>query len=301
MYNFDIIYPMSASYLSILPRPKAGALAALLLSAAGLCFGMVQNEVVLLLCAFMLAVPLVWSFIALVFLAVLHKRRRFHVAAPELKVTGAGSKLFFYLNEQNRPSKFRLPPAIIIRYRLLLTTKDNRRIWRVFGPELWKHGKALCEIKRRGAYFGEMDEVVFSDVFGFFEHRKPVEAGAEARLLVQPEFKTLFNFSPAFSGGSRRRTEQRVIKTDDLIEQRPYVPGDDPRRINWKLLSHAGGLFVREEEREPPPHTRFVLLICAEAAGGLYKAADEAPGAAETDLLCEAAFVIMEDALQNGV
>jgi uncharacterized protein (DUF58 family) len=55
----------------------------------------------------------------------------------------------------------------------------------------------------------------------------------------------------------RQEEERRgLFPQGAAAESRPYVPGDDPRRINWKLFGHTGagsvlqnGLFVREDEK----------------------------------------------------
>jgi uncharacterized protein (DUF58 family) len=82
-----------------------------------------------------------------------------------------------------------------------------------------------------------------------------------------------------------QRKEPRFHRTDDLTDHRPYIPGDDPRRINWKLYGHAPSseLFVREGEPEPPPHSRLIILLDTQVDGGLYGPAE---GLRAVDLLC---------------
>jgi len=57
---------------------------------------------------------------------------------------------------------------------------------------------------------------------------------------------------------SRRRTEE-------LLEARKYYPGDDPRRINWKVYAHMGELFLRIGEETPPPESRVLFVLDASA------------------------------------
>ena len=69
------------------------------------------------------------------------------------------------------------------------------------------------------------------------------------------------------------------------------MPGDDPRRINWKLYGHGGELFIREGEREPPPHSNIIILINTQ-----YDALYTAKTARHAvDLLCENALAIAAD------
>jgi uncharacterized protein (DUF58 family) len=91
------------------------------------------------------------------------------------------------------------------------------------------------------------------------------------------------------SGGDSQRQTLRYQRTDNLIDHRPYIPGDDPRRINWKLFGHAGDLFVREGEPEPPPHSKLSILIDTLADPAFYSPAE---GRRAVDLLCENALAV---------
>lgn len=57
------------------------------------------------------------------------------------------------------------------------------------------------------------------------------------------------------------RGKSTFKRSDDLYEIRPYAPGDDPRKINWKLYAHTGSLMLREGELLPPPSTEYVFLF----------------------------------------
>jgi hypothetical protein len=87
-------------------------------------------------------------------------------------------------------------------------------------------------------------------------------------------------------------------RTDNLIDHRPYIPGDDPRRINWKLYGHGGGLFVREGEREPPPHSNLIILIDTEYDPLLYTVLAARRG---IDLLCENALAAAIACTESGM
>ena len=59
-----------------------------------------------------------------------------------------------------------------------------------------------------------------------------------------------------------RRSGQR---TGDPFDVRPYVAGDDLRRLHWPLYAHAGHLFVRTAEPSPPPSGHQFLVLDTEA------------------------------------
>jgi uncharacterized protein (DUF58 family) len=76
------------------------------------------------------------------------------------------------------------------------------------------------------------------------------------------------------------------------------MPGDDPRRINWKLYGHAGDLFIREGEPEPPPHSKLVILVDTEFDAALYTQETARYG---IDLLCENALAIAVEYTERGM
>jgi uncharacterized protein (DUF58 family) len=135
------------------------------------------------------------------------------------------------------------------------------------------------------------------DALGFFQLclRVPVDTGC--RLLAMPKPAELLPIQTR-SGGEEQRNTPRLLRTDNLIDHRPYIPGDDPRRINWKLYGHAGDLFIREGEPEPPPHSKLLILVDAQFDGMCYS--DEAARRA-VDLLCESALAIVAEYARRGM
>src|ERR1043165_9878305 len=56
----------------------------------------------------------------------------------------------------------------------------------------------------------------------------------------------------------------------EFSQYRGYRPGDDPRRVDWKLFSRSGRYFVREAEGERSVTVRIVVDASASMtmAGG---------------------------------
>ena len=50
-------------------------------------------------------------------------------------------------------------------------------------------------------------------------------------------------------------------RTSELYESRPYFPGDDPRKIHWKLYAHTNTLSIKLGAFEPPPVKRLAIYI----------------------------------------
>jgi len=188
-------------------------------------------------------------------------------------------------------------PGILVRCRVLLRTKDGRRVIYDFKPEN-KTGLQpnTFQVKKRGAYFSVYDEFAVFDILGFFRFAYRIPSVDNARLLVSPNAAAEPFYVRAKGGEANRQYAFTLERTDYLIDHRPYVPGDDPRRINWKLYSHGGELIIRQGEREPPPSSNLTILIDTQY-DSLYSGNGVASGAAEAvDLLCESALAIINNA-----
>jgi hypothetical protein len=191
-------------------------------------------------------------------------------------------------------------PGVLVRCRLLLATKDDRRIQYDFNPR-FQGGNSpphFFTVEKRGAYFSAYDEFAVFDILGFFRFvfRLPVEN--DARLLASPRAASEPPAVNARAGESTPKPEFSIQRTDNLTDHRPYIPGDDPRRINWKLYSHGGGLFVREGEYEPPPQSNIAILVDTEYDRLLYRKREARRG---IDLLCENALAAALACTESGM
>jgi len=285
--------------------PRTMGIFILLIAALSFAAGAIRREMVLTLTGTVFFS--VWSYclVMTLLLALIHRRRARGISirlSPEKITAGEWTQVIYSHNNDisfNR-NIFQLP-LILVRCRLLLSTKDGRRITYDFKPEQ-KTGverQETFQAKKRGAYFSAYDELSVFDTLGFFRFafRIFTEEGArergreEVRLLVSPHAAPEAVPVMAKGGDSDRRDAPAIERTDDLIDHRPYVPGDDPRRINWKLYSHGDELFIRQGEREPPPHSNITILIDTQF-DALYTSKHADPAEA-VDLLCENALAII--------
>ena len=204
-------------------------------------------------------------------------------------------------------SFFRLP-AVIFRCELCLKTMDGRVIRHYFDPGKTcpaGENKSSFRTMERGAYSsapqggGGFRLLVF-DALGFFRLAFPVKQSPAPELFTVPSYPFEAEILSLKSGGRDMPNEANYLKSDNLTDHRPYVPGDDPRRINWKLYSHAplGGLFVREGEPLPPPHSRLAIVIDGYTDPLLYS---EEEGRRAVDVLCENALAAALEIYQKGM
>ncbi len=64
----------------------------------------------------------------------------------------------------------------------------------------------------------------------------------------------------AFSSIPRGEAFLSPLRNGDFSESRPYVPGDDPRRIHWKMLARHGEIFVKEGHPAPSLSPEVLLI-----------------------------------------
>jgi uncharacterized protein (DUF58 family) len=125
------------------------------------------------------------------------------------------------------------------------------------GADQWQVPFTAAE---RGVYRSNGAVLEVRDVLGLTSHRLivaqedsltvfPRVTGAEelSRFLEQAEDSAVW---------SRRRR-----RSDDLLEARKYYPGDDMRRLNWKVFAHLDELFLRVGEEVPPPESRVLCVL----------------------------------------
>ena len=105
------------------------------------------------------------------------------------------------------------------------------------------------DFNRRGVYSFPGATLRWADPFGLFWHRAPLNV--PTRIEVYPGTHGLRLpdlLRPLLSEGQLSRT----LGLEDPISlrgARPYVPGDPPGRVHWRLSARTGELTVRELER----------------------------------------------------
>ena len=273
--------------------------------------GGLRNELALLLLGTLFLAVLVYCYLGIFVLGLLNRRKALalsmvigmdadYMAAVD---TGGNAELSIKTGSGFNSGKnrfFRLP-AILIRCVLTIETRDGRVIRHYADPGAAQYSS--FPVRERGAYYSGLssdDGFLIFDATGFFSLSLPMARREKLRLLALPLPAGERLALSINSGGTERRNEVRYRKKDEFTDQRPYVPGDDPRRINWKLYGHAplGELFVREGDPLPASHARLLMLIDGEADNTLF-GAEEARRA--VDLLCENALSAGLEFLRQGI
>ncbi len=113
----------------------------------------------------------------------------------------------------------------------------------------------------RGDYTIAPASIAFTDLLGLT--RIAIAEAAEARLRVLPRL-----YPVAMAATPRVQAPQegalsvlRRSPTEDWFRVREYLPGDDTRRIQWKLSVKLGRLQVRQPETVPVVRRRVRLVL----------------------------------------
>ncbi|MFW5643406.1 MAG: DUF58 domain-containing protein [Alkalispirochaeta sp.] len=126
---------------------------------------------------------------------------------------------------------------------------------------------------RRGLYRPDSCRLVWDDPLALF---RVVYTGGddEAVLRVLPGTDHSDRPEPVSGvSGTHRIDDVSVRRNAELIESRPYYPGDDPRHIHWGMYAHTGELYLRIGE-EVPPRVGTVTIALDHTAGATHEILD---------------------------
>ncbi len=120
----------------------------------------------------------------------------------------------------------------------------------------------VFNLGKRGCYRTAFARLQFSDLLGFT--CSTLELQMMEMVRVFPGLHTLEKRPPKpETGGSDTRLRPDRRNPEDFLELRKYFPGDDIRRINWKIYAHLDELFIRLGEQTPPPEARYLVVLDA--------------------------------------
>lgn len=130
------------------------------------------------------------------------------------------------------------------------------------------------ECERWGTYRLDRIELRTRSLVGMYSYRVAVEGPLTLKVfpntmvirrLLEP-IETRLGFGDLVS-----RTRGPGFEYADL---RPYVPGDDPRSINWRVTARASQMWVTERHPERNADIVFMLDTFAEARRGIDETLD---------------------------
>ena len=122
------------------------------------------------------------------------------------------------------------------------------------------------DTNRRGVWRLDETRLVARDLLGFCS--APVPTPASGSVTVLPDVYDIPVGDTAGGAGGEHLIQSGIRRrSEELFETRRYVPGDDPRRINWKMFARWNELLVRIGEEVPPPQSRVICYLYTGAGG----------------------------------
>ena len=82
----------------------------------------------------------------------------------------------------------------------------------------------------------------------------------------------------------------------EFSQYRAYQPGDEPRRVDWKLYARSEKLFVRQSQRDAP----LTIWLLLDASASMVQADRDTPHWRRWDMACQLAACITELAIAQG-
>lgn len=207
---------------------------------------------------------------------------------PKKVHVGADSKI--ELTATNRSDR-RSPPLRL--HDRVRATRGATLLVAPLGPGRSASAAYRLPTSRRGVQrIGPLD-VVLSDPFGLVEARS--RAAAIDDLTVLPAVEPIVP-PPLAPGDEPHRAAQpsRTLAPSgaDLHSLRPYVVGDDLRRVHWRSTARHGDLLVRVDEQ--PWQGRTTVLLDA-------RRATNAPASLELSISAAASVIIAARSRGDGI
>jgi uncharacterized protein (DUF58 family) len=194
------------------------------------------------------------------FRLALRRRRTQHIARVHLPTAG------LLPGEENEaviaarlPRSF--PPGFSMRLSLPLSW-HGRRIGDIRLP--MPHGTSQTRLTfhaaHRGVYEGTGALLEAHDLLGLTAHR--LWLPHQDRLTVYPALRPVRELAGLVEQSDEAAIDSRKRRrSEELLEARKYYPGDDVRRLNWKVFAHVDELFLRIGEEVPPPESRILFVL----------------------------------------
>ena len=109
-------------------------------------------------------------------------------------------------------------------------------------------------------YFKDFS-IYIDDIFGFF--RVKLKIDYTTKLFFEPDFYNKIIMKNDITNiGDKILKSIIKINSNDYYESRKYYPGDDIRKINWKVFAHSSELHIREIEKSEP-FSKTISIIFA--------------------------------------
>ena len=141
-----------------------------------------------------------------------------------------------------------------------LVARDNRRVLGLrLDPGVQRQVSVGVSSERWGMYRLDQVSVRMRDRFGFFAFETAMDPGLALRVFPQPEALRRVLRPAATQASAGNEVSRRLGEGIEFAGVRPHVPGDEIRRVNWRISSRRNELHVNE--LHPERSTDVVILL----------------------------------------
>ncbi len=157
-----------------------------------------------------------------------------------------------------------VPPGFNLRIQQELPTRLETESRHVVGSDVSRQRVTLTRALRRtprGYYGIGPAEIVYTDLFGLTRVAVAQATGAQFRVLPRFQSVVLDESPRSLAREEGPMSALNKMPTEDYFRFRDYMPGDDTRRIHWKMSVKAGRLQVRLPETVPMVRRRVRLVL----------------------------------------
>lgn len=183
--------------------------------------------------------------------------------------------------ESNESGDFRIflrdtttPPSrtLFVRLAYKIAFSNTEDLSGPYSPVLFPIPEAFRWIQpampSRGTYLSQYSQIIITDSLALFRIATVRHVSTGHIVLNVPPVPAALDFAeiiPSESGQIEGKST--FLRSDELYEVRQYHPGDDPRRVNWKVYAHTGEPALREGELLPPPASEYAIRFWVPAPG----------------------------------
>ena len=149
-------------------------------------------------------------------------------------------------------------PGFVLRFKARFQGPHDRSL-RLQDRIVARKQEIPFQAPKRGRYLCVQAAICIDDMVGFTSTHIDLSPSFGFTVYPRATATETMPVIPKAGVGQERISGKR--KGDELLELRKYYPGDDVRRINWKLYSHVQELFIRIVENDPPPSSDLLVVL----------------------------------------
>lgn len=221
-------------------------------------FGFLRGEIFSLVCATSLLLYFAFTFFTMLITFLFWKNIKFKIILNDNKIIVVVLK-----NNTELKNKIICLPGVIPLYNFIFFTGKYKHS-RILNLNIKiKDTKTEFNIPQndRGKFLNHKEYFMLVDIAGFFNFYITQIEKTINKIYIKPNIRQIHFFELPKALSRTDAPLSNYQRSDELYETRPYLPGDDTRKINWKLFAHINELSIKQGDFIPPQQKFFTLYV----------------------------------------